>query len=116
MTDTSDIQVQGSAGEAAAPTPKVQVLTSGASMQESSLAKVKEKVQHGPAIFQIMRLNRQAAEDGMLLVHPEKYLEASFEVFLFMLAVCWTITAMCAAPRDQLISLPTWLTPMDPAS
>jgi len=96
MTETSDIQVQGSADEAAAPTPKVQVLTSGASMQESSLARVKERVQHGPAIFQIMRLNRQAAEDGMLLVHPEKYLEASFEVFLFMLAVCWTITAISA--------------------
>ena len=104
MTDTSDIQVQSSADEAAAPSPK------------GSLAEVKKRMQHGPATFQIMKLNRQAAKDGMLLVHPEKYLEASFEVFLFMLAVCWTITAMCAAPRDQLISLPTWLTPMDPAS
>ena len=94
MASPSDIQLQ-SADEAMNPAPEVQASVVGlGTKQKSGIEEAKERMHHGPATFQIMRLNRQTAEDGMLLVHPEKYLEASFEVFLFMLAVCWIITAI----------------------
>lgn len=106
MSDTKDIQLQ-SADDAMNPapevkaTPKVQASVMGLGKSESGIHEIAERISHGPATLQIMMQNRLAAEDGRLLVHPEKYLEASFEVFLFMLAICWIITAMCAAASDQ---------------
>lgn len=92
MASPSDVQLQTSGPT---PGPEIQAAVVGLGKKQSSgIEEVKERMQHGPATFQIMRQNRQAAEDGMLLVHPEKYLEASFEVFLFMLAICWITTAI----------------------
>jgi len=78
VTVTTDAASRGSLGEG------------------TGLKEVKRLVTEGPATLQIFRANRQCSKDGKLWVFPEKYLEASFEVFLFMLAVCWIITAIWA--------------------
>ena len=51
---------------------------------------VKEKFRRGPAFYQIVRSNfRKAA-----VTRPELYLDASFEVFLFMIACTWITTCI----------------------
>ena len=51
---------------------------------------VKEKFRRGPAFYQIVRSNfRKAA-----VTRPELYLDASFEVFLFMIACTWICTCI----------------------
>ena len=51
---------------------------------------VKETFRRGPAFYQIVRSNfRKAA-----VTRPELYLDASFEVFLFMIACTWICTCI----------------------
>jgi len=51
---------------------------------------VQKKLKRGPAFLQIVRSNFRSA----FVCRPELYLEASFEVFLFMIAVTWITTCI----------------------
>lgn len=46
-----------------------------------------------PAIFWVLQSNHEIVADGMSIIHPKAYLQASFEVFILMLALCWILTA-----------------------
>lgn len=51
---------------------------------------VQEKFRRGPAVYQIVLSNFRKAS----VSRPELYLEASFEVFLFMIAITWICTCI----------------------
>ena len=59
---------------------------------------LEKKFKSGPAFFQIVRSNFRKA----VVSRPELYLEASFEVFLFMVACTWFIT--CVWNPDVLLA------------
>jgi len=56
----------------------------------SEVAHIKRKFQAGFAFSQLVRANFRGTG---IVTRPELYLDASFEVFLFMLAVSWLATA-----------------------
>jgi len=41
-----------------------------------------------------MQSNRETAKNKTAIYDPREYLEASFETFIFMLSICWIITAL----------------------
>ena len=55
---------------------------------QSEVQSVQRKFKRGPAFFKIVRSNFRKA----VVCRPELYLEASFEVFLFMVACSWITT------------------------
>ena len=48
----------------------------------------------GGAFLWVLRQNGDTAGEGSAEVYPKAYLQASFEVFIFMLAWSWIVTSI----------------------